>query len=124
MNFLSSADFFQNQLFKKILSGIPSECQTVCILVRPDMMLGLMLVQTVCKGDQQTTQVGNSFLVSGDFFHLLITFASSLDPDQAQHLLGLIRIGSELFDTLIVFLNDFFEKVDFDDKKSCKITYM
>ena len=29
MLFLSSADFFQNQLFGKILSGIPSECQTV-----------------------------------------------------------------------------------------------
>ena len=26
--FLSSADFFQNQLFLKIVSGIPSECQT------------------------------------------------------------------------------------------------
>ena len=26
--FLSSADYFQNQLFRKILSGIPSECQT------------------------------------------------------------------------------------------------
>ena len=25
--FLSSADLFQNQLFGKILSGIPSECQ-------------------------------------------------------------------------------------------------
>ena len=27
--FLSSADFFQNLLFRKILSGVPSECQTV-----------------------------------------------------------------------------------------------
>ena len=27
--FLPSADFFQNQLFRKI-SGIPPECQTVC----------------------------------------------------------------------------------------------
>ena len=27
--FLSSADFFQNQIFRKILSGIPSDCQTV-----------------------------------------------------------------------------------------------
>ena len=27
MLFLSSADFFQIQLFQKILSGIPSECQ-------------------------------------------------------------------------------------------------
>ena len=28
MLFLSSADFFQNQLFRKILSEVPSECQT------------------------------------------------------------------------------------------------
>ena len=35
--FLLSADFFQNQLFRKILSGIPSECQTVKIQMRPDI---------------------------------------------------------------------------------------
>ena len=33
--FLSSADFFQNQLFQKILSGIGSECKTVWIHIRP-----------------------------------------------------------------------------------------
>ena len=36
--FLSSADFFQNQLFLKILSGIQSECQTVWIKIRPDIL--------------------------------------------------------------------------------------
>ena len=35
--FLSSADFFQNQLIRKILSGISSECQTVWIQIRPDI---------------------------------------------------------------------------------------
>ena len=34
--FLSSADFFQNLLFEKNLSGIPSECQTVWTQIRPD----------------------------------------------------------------------------------------
>ena len=48
--------FFQNQLLRKILSGIPSECQTDWIQIRPD--LGPW-VQTVCKGYQQTTLVGN-----------------------------------------------------------------
>ena len=42
--FLLSADFFQNQLFRKILSGIPSGWQTV--------LLGLIWV---CKSYQQTT---------------------------------------------------------------------
>ena len=55
--FLSSADFFQNQLFLKILSGVPSECQTVWILIRPNFLSGLILVQTVCKGYQQTTLI-------------------------------------------------------------------
>ena len=45
--FLSSAHYFhQNQLFRKIISGIPSECPTVCIQIRP---------QTICKGYQQIT---------------------------------------------------------------------
>ena len=33
--FLSSTDFFQNKLFKKILSGIPLGCQTVWIHIKP-----------------------------------------------------------------------------------------
>ena len=40
---LSSADFFQNQLFRKILSGIPTECQTDWIQIRPDNFVGLDL---------------------------------------------------------------------------------
>ena len=55
MLFLSSADFFQNQLFQKVLSGIPSGCQTVWIQVRPEVLSGMIWVQTVCRGYQQTT---------------------------------------------------------------------
>ena len=58
MFFLSPADFFQNQLFRKILSGIPSECQTDWIQIGPDILSGLIWVQTVRKGYQQTTLVG------------------------------------------------------------------
>ena len=45
---LSSVDFFffQNQLFRKILSGIPSECQTDWIQVRPDVFSGLIWTQS------------------------------------------------------------------------------
>ena len=53
--FLSSADIFQNQLFRKILSGIQSECQIVWIQIWPDVLSGLIWVQTVCKSYQQTT---------------------------------------------------------------------
>ena len=47
--FLSSANSFQNELFRKIHSGIPSECQTVWIQIRPDVLSGLIWFQTVCK---------------------------------------------------------------------------
>ena len=42
------------------LSGIPvpSECKTFWIQIRPDVLSGLILIQTVCKGYQQTTLGG------------------------------------------------------------------
>ena len=52
--------FFLNQLFQKNLSGIPSECQTVWIQIRPDVLSNLIRFQTVCKGYQQTTKVATS----------------------------------------------------------------
>ena len=42
---------------------------------------------------------------------LLITFAKSMDPDQDHLNVG---SGSKVFDTLMVFLKEFFEKVDFE----------
>ena len=45
----------------------------------------------------------NSFLASGNFCRLLMTFANSLDPDQNLH-------ESKWFDTLKVFLKEFFSK--------------
>ena len=53
--FLSSANIFQKLLFWKILSGIPSECQAIWNQIRPDVLSGLIWVQTVCKGCQRTT---------------------------------------------------------------------
>ena len=52
---LSSADFFQDQLFRKILSGLPSERQLVWTQIRSDVLLGLIWVQTICKSYEQTT---------------------------------------------------------------------
>ena len=56
--FLSSADLFSKSFFRNIFSGIPSECQTVWIQIRPDVLSGLVWIQTVCNGYQQTTLVG------------------------------------------------------------------
>ena len=61
--FFPSADFFQNQHFQKILSAIPSEYQTVCTQIRPDILSGLIWVQTVCKDYQQATPVGKELRV-------------------------------------------------------------
>ena len=58
--YLSSADFSQNQLFQKFLSGTPSECQTVWIQIRPNILSGLIWVQTACKGYQQKILVGKA----------------------------------------------------------------
>ena len=60
MPLLSSAAFFQNQPFQKILSGSLSECQTVWIQIRPDILSGLIWIQPVRKGYQQTTKVAVS----------------------------------------------------------------
>ena len=59
MFLVSSAEFFQNQLFRTFLSGIPSECQTDWIKIRTDILSGLIRVQSVCKGYQPMTLVGN-----------------------------------------------------------------
>ena len=58
------ADFFKNPTFlKKNNSRIPSECQAVRIQTMPDVLLGLIWVQTVCKGNQQTAVGGNELMV-------------------------------------------------------------
>ena len=44
---------------------------------------------------------------------LLITFANSLDPDQARQNVG-PDLDPKLFDTLMVFPKEFFKKVDFE----------
>ena len=47
--------FSSKYLFQKVFfSRIPPECQTVRIQIRPNVLLGLIWVQTDCKGYQQT----------------------------------------------------------------------
>ena len=57
MFFLLSADFLLNQLFPIIILGMPSECQTDWIQFRPKVLSGLIWVQSVSKGYEQTTIV-------------------------------------------------------------------
>ena len=51
-------NFFKVNVFKKNLSEILSECQTVWIQIRPDILSGLIWVQTICTVYQQTALTG------------------------------------------------------------------
>ena len=84
-NLLSSADFFQNQLFRIILSGIPSECQTVWIQIKPDIMSGLIWIQTVCKGYQQTILVSHLLDTSQKSNTGMYFDCSEINPYSANH---------------------------------------
>ena len=59
--------------------SIPSGCQTDWIQIRPDVLLGLIMVQTLCKGYQQITTVAKSvFLIQCTTFWLKsISFGSN-----------------------------------------------
>ena len=62
--FMSNADLFQNQhFFYKFLSGIPSEFETIGTQIRPDVLYGLIWVQSLCKVYQQTTLVGKGLKI-------------------------------------------------------------
>ena len=59
--------FIKSHPFRKILSRILFKCQTVWIQTRPDILSGLVWVQTVFKGNQQTTVLKDltKFYISG-----------------------------------------------------------
>ena len=71
MFFVVADFFFQNQLFSKTLSGIPPVYQTVWILIRPDVLSGLIWVQTIYKGYRQTTQVSKELNNGNNKFNTL-----------------------------------------------------
>ena len=59
-NFLHAGEFFMLScplliFFSNQLSAIPSECRTVWIQIRPDILSGLIWVLAVCRGYQQNT---------------------------------------------------------------------
>ena len=54
---LSSADFFQNLLFREKIQEY-HRCQIVWFQISPDVSSGLIWMPTVCKGNQQATLAG------------------------------------------------------------------
>ena len=71
--------FFQNQLFQKFLSGIPSECQTDWIQIRPDILL-----QTISADDSHD----HDQLFQKNSFRNTIKVSNRLDPDEPSHFVG------------------------------------
>ena len=63
-----------------------------------------------------------SFLSSGDFCHLLINFANSLDPGQEQQNVGPDLDLNRL--RLIAFLKEFLKKVERHQQKHEKLPSM
>ena len=87
--FLSSADFCQDQCFRKILSGIHSDCQTVGSRSDPSFLSSLIWIQTVCKGYQQMTLGGKELTLfiqdtSNSGYHQTSTLANSEGPDETS----------------------------------------
>ena len=58
--FLSSSILKINFFFRNVFSGTPSECQTVWIQIRTDILSGLIKVQTVCNSYRHTSKVADS----------------------------------------------------------------
>ena len=82
------ADFFQKELFQKILSEtLVSGCQTVWIQIRTDILWVLIWVQRVCKGYQQATKVVTS---KGRIMHQSIV-TTAPDPGNSRTLTFLLQ---------------------------------
>ena len=77
----------------------------------------LAVVQTQGDPSLQNWKIVKNQIKQKTFFHLPLTIANNLDPDQDGQNAGPDPWWeSKLFDTLIVFPKEFFEKVNFEKK--------
>ena len=105
---------FQNQLFQKILSGIPSERQTVWIQIRSDILSGLIWVQTVRKGYQQMyLVVGRALFSISGAFYLVFEY---MDHD----LMGILESGMVSFQEIHIasFTKQLLDALNYCHKKN------
>ena len=101
MCFLRLLIFFKIIFFENFFQELPPECQTVWILIRPNKLLGIIWVQTVCKSYHRTT-LGDKELIgttkakesarpiddinATEFLETLIVLhTNSKGPDQPAH---------------------------------------
>ena len=91
--------FFFNYFFQNILSEIQSECQTTVTLISPDNSSGVILVQTVCKDNQQMT------LADKELNSLIETFRSFLVSLVQMQRYNIAEYEQELLHDSIARLN-------------------
>ena len=101
--FLSSADFFFRINFSEKFFQEYDQSQTVWIKIRPDVLSGLIWVQTVFKSYQQTTLGDKELNVEYDSFMILSPLLSVISNenainlcDRAQNHKNLIPIFTDL----------------------------
>ena len=87
----------------------------------PLLVAHATLLEISCRGSIQVffdLSLRNSFLASGDFRHLLITLANSLDPDQRTDLFWTVWHSDRVPEIFLEKVN--FEKKSANDNKSRK----
>ena len=93
MHFVVCRFFSKLFLFQKIILGIPSECQTALIQIRPDILSGLIWIQNcLCKDYHQQIKV---FILKSVWeYHIRVS--NSFNPHQAGQLVQ-PDLGSKMF---------------------------
>ena len=124
--FWSYADFFQNEHFRKIISGIASECQTGWIQIRPKVCQawsGSKLFEKVISRRQKWSQWQvKSYGKKFDTMYIdtkAVQFQLLSSTDNLCKQFGPRSWSvSKLYETLIVFLKEFLKKFDNFEKFS------
>ena len=86
---------YKINFFRKNLSRMPSESQTVLIQIRPDILSGLIFVKTVCISYLQTKPVGKELklIVNMEKYLFYISiFRISFPRNVTQNMFVLIKI--------------------------------
>ena len=79
--FLSSVDLFVEISFFEKKSGMPSECQTISILIRPDVLSGVIWVRLFTKviSRRQRLEFQNKFGTHCTYFVEYIFWGELID---------------------------------------------
>ena len=66
--------FFKIKFLKINYHGPPSECQTVWIQIKTDILLVFIWVQTVCKRQTKKLSTGMQRVITGKYFQYIVSY--------------------------------------------------